>query len=102
MRSDHRLRTGLTQGPDVVDDVSPCIQHGLHDLWFVGVDRNRNPKSHGFTHQRQHAREFIFERHNGCARTGGLAANVQNMRAILDELFTVTQCGMQAVVTAPI
>jgi hypothetical protein len=37
-----RKGTRLSQGPDVVDDVRPCIQHGTHDLGLECVHRHRH------------------------------------------------------------
>ena len=91
MGGDDPGRPWLAQRPDVVDDVRPQVQHRLHDLGLVGVDRDWHPQAHRLHHQRHDARQLLLQRHRRATRARGFTADVQDIRAILDQLLAVPQ-----------
>ena len=101
MRRYHLPRTRLTQGPHIIDDVYTGIQHRLHHASLVGVHRDRHIQTHSLAHHRKHARQLFFQRHNRCAGTRGLTANVQDVCALFEQLFAMCQsCMRVGVLTA--
>ena len=80
-------RARLAQSPYVIDDVGASIQHGLHHLRFIGIDRNWHLQAHSLFHHGQHALQFILQWHGRAPRACGLSANIQDIRAVLQQLF---------------
>ena len=102
MVGNHALGPRLAQRPHVVDDVGTRIQHGLHDLGFVGIDRNWHAKLHGRLHKRQYAAHLFFQGDGRGAGAGGFTTNVQDMGTVFEQFFGMAQCRGHAVVVATI
>ncbi len=98
---DHILCAGLAQSPDVIDDVRSQIQHSLHDLGFVGIHRNSHAQPDCFLYYGQYACQFFLQGDGGRAGAGGLSADIQNIRTVLDQLLGMLQ-GTLALVLAAI
>lgn len=96
---DHILCAGLAQSPDVIDDVRSQIQHSLHDLWFVGIHRNSHAQPDCFLYYGQYACQFFLQG-TAASRGGGLSADIQNIRTVLDQLLGMLQ-GTLALVLPP-
>ena len=79
------------QGPDVVDDVGPQVQRGLHHCGLVGVDRDRHTQGHRMANDGQHAGQFFILGNRWGPRPGGFAPNVQQMGTVLEQTLAMEQ-----------
>ena len=102
VRSHRRRSAWLPQGPNVVDDVGPQVQHRAHDLGLVGVYRDRDTQGDRLTHQRHHTGQLLVQGYSGAARPGGLATDVQDIGPLLQQLLAMPQRSRRGAITPPV
>ena len=102
MRGHHLGRTGMAQGPNVVDDVGTGVQSGLHHRRLTGVHRHRHLPAHGGLHHGLDAGPFGIGIHGGGAWPRRLTTNVQDLCALAQQALGMGDGGLGMGVLAPI
>src|SRR5690606_16170907 len=74
---------------DVVHQLGPHFEGGLRDLGAHGVDADRNVLCDERLYDGHHATQFLVPRHTLRSRTGGLAADVDDVGALRDQVEPV-------------
>ena len=99
----HRLgRTGLAQGPNVVDDVGTSVQSRLHHRRFAGVHRDRHLPTHRRFHHGLDAGPFGLGIHGGGPWPRRLTPDIQNLCALAQQALGMGDSSRSMGVLAPV
>ena len=83
-------------GSHIIDDAGPRIQRGPRDAGFDGVDGDRHFDLPGQSlNDGQHAAQLFGFVHRQGSRARGFAANIDNLRALLNQFQGVRRGGLR-------